>query len=936
MKTDLNLLLGCLKYQMDSPASQKQALVTICSICQQNGDISDYFREIGGLLFVYNLAQSSQHSEVKETALFTLGALAESNIFCQQVLCSSELFTEVGMSLSQNSPLNLKRVAVYVVLVLVSNNKYGQSLVKTTGCIDILLDLLRTSFPFSDENRRNENITQGYQLWSSVSSALCACVNNPQNEENQRICTTAFPFLKEWLQKCIRKEITQPICSFVGLTVANNSYSQDCFATVCGLDTLAQVFVKLVDESSRNPLSVELAVVVTKTLCACIADNVPLATGLWKYHIVPKLLTLLSCSWLDSGGRLCIILAIGYCTEACETHQFQLLENGGLPQMIQFLSQSPDEELNKAATFVLQSCKQITEKLSLGLSDHSRDKRNTPTTQGTSHTNLESYWRSAKEMLKKIDLIEKQHTKEMYRSFEEEPSNTRESFQADAHSRANSFVNKRLTQMMEGIRKDFSKSSCGESSDEPPVRKVKGGGAKRDLLFQVDRTRIANAEHTPSQAILEDKGTFRGSRRETDEQTDRTRYDALADRVKRQIFSVNNELQGTIEQHAVPVQQQQAKTAHTRGVNDEPCAGAACLREPAGHQGTTHNTLKRSRNPSISLPAAGRSWSLSSERAKGKRANDGELSLPDTVAERPVVFKCPAPVNTNKKKQAHLAASKRDDMAVCSEILDYEINNILNTPASSVKQKAFRCSGCVTGVSPVNSRNLCHILRSCPYKCDRHRVLLETEDRYKMEVMKSLNYKRNSLAFSRSRNLDILLTPVRKGSLFKNSTSRTYDSYQRAERFILTPVRKPQISKLEVPSRSQNGISSPLKPTAATPKSSGVCRRTDHRDCSSVDNYQEREEAEKKDVFSFNDAEDSEPETKEERKERKTQNQKPKRRERKDFSREEVEYLLDGVKKLGTCWNSILWSYPFQTGRTNVDLAKKYRKLAGASQFFKK
>ncbi|MGH0119625.1 UNVERIFIED_CONTAM: hypothetical protein FKN15_058076 [Acipenser sinensis] len=230
MKTDLNLLLECLKYQMDSPASQKQALVTICSICQQNGDISDYFREIGGLLFVYNLAQSNQHSEVKETALFTLGALAES---------------------SEN----------------------GQSLVKTTGCIDILLDLLRTSFPFSDENGTNENITQGYQLWSSLSSALCACVNNPQNEENQRICTAAFPFLKEWLQKCVRKEITQPICSFVGQTVANNSYSQDCFATVYGLDTLAQVFVKLVDESSRNTLSGELAVVVTKTLCACIADN---------------------------------------------------------------------------------------------------------------------------------------------------------------------------------------------------------------------------------------------------------------------------------------------------------------------------------------------------------------------------------------------------------------------------------------------------------------------------------------------------------------------------------------------------------------------------------------------------------------------------------------------------------------------------------------
>lgn len=36
MKTDLNLLLECLKYQMDCPLSQKEALITIYSICQQN------------------------------------------------------------------------------------------------------------------------------------------------------------------------------------------------------------------------------------------------------------------------------------------------------------------------------------------------------------------------------------------------------------------------------------------------------------------------------------------------------------------------------------------------------------------------------------------------------------------------------------------------------------------------------------------------------------------------------------------------------------------------------------------------------------------------------------------------------------------------------------------------------------------------------------
>lgn len=39
MKTDLNLLLECLKYQMDHPTSQKEALVTIYSVCQQNSKL---------------------------------------------------------------------------------------------------------------------------------------------------------------------------------------------------------------------------------------------------------------------------------------------------------------------------------------------------------------------------------------------------------------------------------------------------------------------------------------------------------------------------------------------------------------------------------------------------------------------------------------------------------------------------------------------------------------------------------------------------------------------------------------------------------------------------------------------------------------------------------------------------------------------------------
>lgn len=41
-------------------------------------------------------------------------------------------------------------------------------------------------------------------------------------EENQSACSLVFPHAKYWLQSCMKPEIIRPICSFIGLTVANN------------------------------------------------------------------------------------------------------------------------------------------------------------------------------------------------------------------------------------------------------------------------------------------------------------------------------------------------------------------------------------------------------------------------------------------------------------------------------------------------------------------------------------------------------------------------------------------------------------------------------------------------------------------------------------------------------------------------------------------
>ncbi|XP_009946182.1 PREDICTED: telomere repeats-binding bouquet formation protein 1, partial [Leptosomus discolor] len=411
MKTDLNLLLECLKYQMDCPVSQKEALMTIYSICQQNSEASEYFREIGGLMFINDLAKSSVHCIVKEAALFTLGVIIESNVYCQQTLCTSALFEDLILFLiNKDSGVNLKRMSVYVILVLVSNNKSGQTYVRDTGCIGLLLQLFRTTLSTSEMNMSDENTNQCYQLWSSVCSTLCACVNNPQNEDNQNICCSVFPYAKEWLEYCTEPEIVRPICSFVGLTVANNSYVQKYFVSIGGLDTLAKVLVKLMHDSCASHSSTKLAVVVTKTLDACIANASATGVILTKYHTVSELLKLLSNDALDTGEKTSIILTIGHCTEVCEENQCELLQNNGLTLMIQVLTESQDEELNKAATFVLQNCKQMTEQLSLKINSNSLNVNNAeePDVQ-VRRRSLQDYWKKAKEILHRINFTEKEH-----------------------------------------------------------------------------------------------------------------------------------------------------------------------------------------------------------------------------------------------------------------------------------------------------------------------------------------------------------------------------------------------------------------------------------------------------------------------------------------------------------------------------------------------
>nr|XP_046250618.1 telomere repeats-binding bouquet formation protein 1 isoform X3 [Scatophagus argus] len=776
IRTDLSLLLDCLKFQMKCPDLQKQALLTIHSICENREDTVDMLREMGGVAFVYSLSKSSIiHSDVKETALFTLGTIAEANVYCKNSLCRKETFAEIaGWLMKEDVPLTQKRVSVYLLSVLVANNKSGQTLAQTTGCLDILLVLFRTTFPLSTEaTLRAANATQTYQLWASVSSALCGCVNNPQNEEGQCICVAAFPIIKTWLQQIAlpRTEIFQPICSFIAMTVANNSCVQESFSASGSLDTLTLALVHQASTADTSLLSCQLSVIISKTLSACITDNRSLASGLAQYGVVFHLVSMLASPHLETEDRLAVLLTMGHCTEASEEHQSQLVQGGGLPLIITLLTEDTSEEIRKAATFILQTSKQATMSLRMpGLIARQKEGENFEPL-----TNMEGFRDSARELLHRNDLPEKRQTKE--------------------------------------DKSEWKDTDPSASIEEPSVE------AGDDSIIKI---------HTVRNMTKDDN-----------------------DNVPRNVSS------------SLSMQEEKAKTSG----GDVWCS--VC-------KGT--GTLMSSHLQSL----------------EGGR----ELLTADNQ-----LFKPPAPVKHSVPK----AIKCTDETGLQCR----EMRKVRKIPVEEHSLSHIRCAGCVLSFEEVTSRSFTSLQSSCHHSCDMHKVLQEATERFRTRHWNLLFRRENqgntmeqaapgSVTVSAAEPhrgyknwSEVCLSPVCKGA-WKGKSSLPEHQLKKHNGFTLTPLRRGAKKDMSTSYHMADPGLTPLKrshlPEERRGGNNGGHRALDGESKTSTDHFSTR-------------------------------------RKRNDFSREEVQYLLSGVKTYGFSWNSILWSYPFKPGRTNVGLAKKYRQL---------
>uniref|UniRef100_A0A674CJJ3 Telomere repeats-binding bouquet formation protein 1-like n=1 Tax=Salmo trutta TaxID=8032 RepID=A0A674CJJ3_SALTR len=767
----------------------------ILSVSEEN---VDFFREMGGVVFVHNLSKSSAHSEVRETAQFTLGTLAEANVYCKQALCRRETFSDLAECLmQQDSPLTQRRVAVYLLSVLVANNRSGQTFAQTSGCLDILLDLFRTSFPLSGEATvRPANVTQLFQLWTSVSSALCGCVNNPQND-----------------------------CA------------QDSFSTVGGLGTLTLTLIRLVSDAAHSPLACQLSVIMTKTLSACIIDNPVLASGLAGYGLVPQLHSLLSSRSLEPQDRLIVILTLGHCTEASEDHRSQLLQCGGLSLIITLLTESTSEELRKAAAFILQTCKQASVFLRGAVHGESQGQ----TAELEPPVDMEVYWRSARDMLHRINQLERQQAQKRVRrqifQTSEEPQKPSRSRESEREKRTHTQRHTMLHVYTLG-------------NTQPEKERDRGLAAKRNSYPFYTNTHTEKGKNTASHT-----------------QTENRRDKHLGMREQAHTQSLSAVGYAGPGRASVP--------GPPRDGEDERCS--VCL-------GT--GTLV----PSSSSPLEGHSQTHTHSQ----------------------VFKCPAP----------------------------------GKPGMSRQKKPLDDEGCVFGL--VTSRSFPGLQRNCPHSCDLHLVLQQATHSY-TQHLRDIRRRReihstgqretqqgtqsvwdhcrdNTPTHRCDLNWDLCpvvteasLTPVCKGTLLRSYSTNSGQRNTDHNYVNLTPLKNCGPCEGTTRNPLRKGLMKSLSSVTSRGQERGD-RRTHHGEDAVIDDQQK--------TLSIGNPSLTQSSSKTKEKRVMTNE----RRERRNFSREEESYLCRGIERFGPSWNSILWAYPFQPGRTNVDLAKKYKRLQAKAQ----
>lgn len=369
---DLKLLIDCIKYQNDDVSYQVQALKTMASFCHTSDDASDYLIHSDGLQYIMKiLFNNTMSKSIKVECLHVLCEACENNALAQQVLCEEHVFVVLKTFLSMKSDPVLQILSAYLLICLATNNEKGQILARTTKCLEILRYLFKDVCSSSCSPSNRDRMSAGFitvnspekenliHLWQTATNAMSMCVNNPQNDENQVLCSSVFPAAVAYLRNSQSSIIQATTLSFMTNCLANNNRAQISFRLIGGLRVLSDILRDELSSDSQVPSQVLKNVVLALEAAVC-GNNIcrDTASGM---GVIPLLLHSIQLYFGTPKFKVECLIAIAACIEECAANCLAFSAAGGITIVITMLAEHQNcEELKKSATCVLHSYMQQT------------------------------------------------------------------------------------------------------------------------------------------------------------------------------------------------------------------------------------------------------------------------------------------------------------------------------------------------------------------------------------------------------------------------------------------------------------------------------------------------------------------------------------------------------------------------------------------------
>ncbi|XP_047135184.1 uncharacterized protein LOC101241833 isoform X1 [Hydra vulgaris] len=357
LEHDIVCLVDSLKYLKDDIHQQIQALEHLSNMCLEDKG-GYFFQKVGGLSVVLKMIfDKNQNPLVLQKSFLTLGNASLANDENKNILNTDHLMTHIKTMLMKDSTHKLIAASSYLLACICSGNEKAQNRARKCRCLESLVMLYRHFHPNGeipecslDEEWFEKAGSQAPIVLTHISHALKSIISKPTNKENQLLCSKLLILAINTFM-CGHITLKAEALCFISDCVYENAKALQIFNMVGGIRCLAKVLKQQLNDVTE----VDLLPCILDTLTIVFTDCNSNKDCASEMGIVNDLVDCLRLKIIHNVQLKCLI-CIAECVHENEKCQKAFLQSNGIPVVIGLMSTKQDETISKVGMTILQSC----------------------------------------------------------------------------------------------------------------------------------------------------------------------------------------------------------------------------------------------------------------------------------------------------------------------------------------------------------------------------------------------------------------------------------------------------------------------------------------------------------------------------------------------------------------------------------------------------